>query len=133
MINKIVKEGKYKGFNYMVKHYDWTDNTKKGNADDSYSLDFQRTTDWFCGYVEIPQDHEFYELDYIDIYRDYEEIDVHGGLSFVGRFEPNGAWYIGFDCHHLYDNSMIEDEYYAERQCKYLIEQLVELDLNKEI
>lgn len=125
MINRIVKEGKYKGFNYMVKHYDWSENKKKGNVDDSYPLDFQRTTDWFCGYVEIPKYHEYYEVDYHDIFdKDGELIDVHGGLSFIGRFEPNGAWYIGFDCHHLYDNSMIEDEYYAERQCKYLIEQL---------
>ena len=128
MINKIVKKGKYKGFNYMVKHHDWTDNTKKGNVDNSYSLDYKRTTDWFCGYVEIPKDHEFYELDFIDIYRDYEEIDVHGKINFSGRFKGNVAWYIGFDCHHFYDNSMIQDEYYTERQCKYLIDQLKELE-----
>lgn len=84
--------------------------------------------------MEIPKGHEYYEVDYHDIFnKNGEFIDVHGGLTFGGRFEENGAYYIGFDCHHLYDNSMIEDEYYAERQCKYLIEQLVELDLNKEI
>lgn len=47
MINKIVKQGQYKGFNYMVKHHDWTDNTKHGNIDYSIPLSHIRTTDWY--------------------------------------------------------------------------------------
>ena len=125
-MNEIVKQGNFLGYNYLIKHYDWTDNTKHGNIDYSIPLSHIRTTDWYCGYVEIPQDHEFYELDYIDIYRDYEEIDVHGGLNFSNRFEENGAYYIGFDCHHALDNSIEQDEDYTERECKYLIDQLKE-------
>lgn len=125
MINKIVKQGQYKGFNYMVKHYDWSENTKKGNADDSYSLDFPRTTDWFCGYVEIPKGHKYYEVDYHDVFdKSGEFINVHAGLTFSGRFEENGAYYIGFDCNHALDNSIEQDEDYTERECKYLIDQL---------
>ena len=124
MINKIVKQGQYKGFNYMVKHLDWSENTKKGNIDNSYSLDYKRTTDWFCGYVEIPRGHEFYKVDYSDIY----DIEVHGGLTFSGRFRENGTYYIGFDCKHALDNSIEQDAEYVEKECRYLIDQLKEME-----
>lgn len=126
-MNEIVKEGKFLGYNYLIKHYDWTDNTRKGNIDYSIPLDHIRTTDWFCGYVEMPKGHELYEQDEMKIYHN-EDLSVHGGLTFGGRFEENGAYYIGFDCHHALDNSIEQDVDYVEEQCKDLIEQLRSLD-----
>lgn len=52
-----------------------------------------------CGYVQIPQEHEFYQ-------KHYDEIDcnipAHGGLTFSGSFK-NNDWWIGFDCAHYGD------------------------------
>ena len=124
-MNEIVKQGNFLGYNYLIKHYDWTDNTKHGNIDYSILLSHIRTTDWYCGYVEIPKGHELYERDEMEIYHN-EDLSVHGGLTFGGELDGVDGYYIGFDCHHLYDNSIEQDEYYTERQCKYLIDQLKE-------
>ena len=48
------------------------------------------------GYVYLPKDHRFYEIDYDEI-----PVNVHGGLTF-GR-NNSGYWKIGFDCGHLGD------------------------------
>ena len=122
MINKIIKENNYRGFDYFVKHLDWTDNTKKGNIDNSYSLDYKRTTDWYCGYVRIPEGHEFYGKRYQDL----PYFDVHGGLTFSGELNGIDGYLIGFDCHHLWDTSIINDENYTERHCIKLIDQLID-------
>jgi hypothetical protein len=54
-----------------------------------------------CGYVGVPKDHKYYEVDYNAI----DNIDCHGGLTFSGRFtdvDPE-LWFIGFDCAHAWD------------------------------
>ena len=52
-----------------------------------------------CGYVEIPEDHPYYDID------NYDEIpiDCHGGLTFAGDRFDDGKYYIGFDCGHAGD------------------------------
>ncbi len=84
-----------------------------------------------CGYVGLPPEHPFYELDYSQIEGtwDYEthsekpplaEIRVHGGLTFADFCTPgepiegichiaeHGAtekpWWLGFDCAHVDDD-----------------------------
>ncbi len=49
-----------------------------------------------CGYVDLPEDHKFFEKKYDDI-----DVDCHGGLTFSE--EKEGKWRIGFDCAHSFD------------------------------
>lgn len=68
------------------------------------------TCRWFCGYVRVPKDHPWYEIDYSGRHPHCCEaspeslITVHGGLTYSGRLsvEPEG-WWFGFDCAHLGD------------------------------
>lgn len=56
---------------------------------------FATWTDWYRA-QEKPED-------YCD--RLESQIDVHGGLTFAGQFNPDFAqgWWMGFDCNHLHD------------------------------
>ena len=53
-----------------------------------------------CGYVAIPNGHEYFGVDYDEI-----PIGCHGGLTYSGDDYPipDGNWYIGFDCNHYMD------------------------------
>lgn len=56
-----------------------------------------------CGYVNIPENHPWYNLSFEDIY-----VCIHGGLTFASLIKndhpilENGYW-IGFDCMHWMD------------------------------
>jgi hypothetical protein len=92
---------------------------------------------YLCGYVKIPENHPFYNLEYSDKlisecnrkisikgisyficndYYDYESpsslLEIHGGITFSqfsrDDFLPDGFWY-GFDCGHSGDISNKED------------------------
>ncbi len=54
-----------------------------------------------CGYIEVPANHPWYQL---NVFENYEEmgVDVWGGLTF-GEGNDNGMWVIGFDCSHFND------------------------------
>ena len=55
----------------------------------------------FCGYLILPEDHNYYGKDYDNI-----PIDVHGGLTYAGKNSLlNEEWCIGFDCGHFNDYS----------------------------
>ena len=55
-----------------------------------------------CGYIEIPSDHELYEMGYDEIEDKYQGLlPAHGGLTF-SDFVDNKHW-IGFDCAHYGD------------------------------
>lgn len=55
-----------------------------------------------CGYVVIPEDSEFYELSFEEMYeKAYDRIDVHGGITFIGDID--GQYCLGFDCGHVND------------------------------
>lgn len=68
-----------------------------------------------CGYVGVPKGHRLYEKNY-----DYEDFEVHGGLTFsdkcmdtsdesIGICHPEtgcankNVWWLGFDCLHFDD------------------------------
>ncbi len=64
-----------------------------------------------CGYVGVPDDHPWYDVDYDDI-EPYP--DVHGGLTYssLGQGaichvpepgEPESLFWLGFDCAHAGD------------------------------
>lgn len=55
-----------------------------------------------CGYVGVPKDNHAHGKGYDNV-----DVDVHGGLTYsdkqVPKSEPNGLWWLGFDCAHLGD------------------------------
>ena len=65
-----------------------------------------------CGYVGVFKQHPLYKKEQNEL-ENFEQISVHGGVSFCGLNEKNDAlhfrvnglkiWWIGFDCHHTYD------------------------------
>lgn len=73
-----------------------------------------------AGYVRIPQDHPFTQIEDRSIYaNELCGLEVHGGVTFFGDIliedsEEDSGLYIGFDCAHLgdaYDPELLpEDE-----------------------
>ena len=83
---------------------------------------------WGNGYVLLPPRHPFYGKHYDEL---NDDINIHGGLTFAGKFEPDlflthiknrdflggdlnrenihnfyKYWMIGFDTNHYTDNSI---------------------------
>ena len=71
---------------------------------------------WFCGYVQVPEDHPWHGTGYSGaLCGDHEGqscwehtpeaiIGVHGGLTFSGvPWEQEGGHWFGFDCAHCDD------------------------------
>lgn len=60
--------------------------------------------------------------------------DIHGSLTFGDRLqfhnEPEAIfeWAMGFDTAHYDDTSETQTHEYCEKECQYLIDQLVEID-----
>lgn len=84
-----------------------------------------------CGYVGLPEGHQFYGKDY-----DAPDVEVHGGLTFAnkctesddeaahichvpGPGEPDNVWWFGFDCAHSGDVSPSYDRQYREHYSSY--------------
>lgn len=70
----------------------------------------------WCGYVGVPPGHPYHGKGYNEI--DYEEIDIHGGLTYAAGCDddpangichipppgqPDDVWWFGFDCAHAGD------------------------------
>ena len=57
-----------------------------------------------CAYVEIPKNHPYYGVNYMDI---DDEIEVHGGLTYSssGILLLHDTWVIGWDYAHCCDYS----------------------------
>ena len=69
-----------------------------------------------CGYVGLPSNNEYYNVDYNNI-----PVDCHGGLTYsesaLALQEDKDIWWIGFDCAHCFDGYDFRklDEYYPNR------------------
>lgn len=90
----------------------------------------------WCGYVGVPSDHPAFGKDY-DSAGDFE---VHGGLTYAENHlpqrEPDGRWWLGFDCAHLGDyvphllagpprgGDTFKDLSFVEAECERLANQL---------
>lgn len=62
-----------------------------------YAIWFHDYQGYRCGYVQIPENHPFYE-------QNFTEIDLNSiGLSFSGHIKGLDGWFIGWDHHHLWD------------------------------
>lgn len=101
-----------------------------------------------CGYVELPKEHKLYGKDNMDNEEIFNEIDVHGGVTYTGeiRFKQQNytiEYVVGFDCGHWTDyvpfslpwgmnkiiaNETYKDIEYVTNECKNLAKQLKELE-----
>lgn len=105
MMYQILKREKYKDYNIYVSRV-CTENMH-----------------WFCGYVEVPEDHPFYGL-----YGELEDVlDVHGGLTYGDTAHFADGYLIGFDCAHYGDSPEVQDEAYTLSECKKLVDQLIKI------
>lgn len=102
-----------------------------------------------CGYVELPKEHKLYGKDYMDNEEIFNEIDVHGGVTYTNEIKFKQQNYtidyvVGFDCAHAGDyspyflpflgmnkriaNETYKDIEYVTNECKNLAKQLKELE-----
>ena len=90
---------------------------------------------WRCGYVETRLKLE--DEDKV------ENLSCHGGASWIGKVKDFAEMAVGFDCAHLYDNSIESDTRkvsdgevrsfnYCFEQCEKLAKQIatIETDYN---
>lgn len=101
-----------------------------------------------CGYVELPKEHKLYGKDNMDNEEIFNEIDVHGGVTYTNeiRFKQQNYtidYVVGFDCAHAGDyspfflpwgmnkiiwNDTYKDIEYVTNECKKLAKKLKELE-----
>lgn len=117
MYDEIIKKEDYRGFTFIIRKIGY-------HVPVEYKSSYLGDDYWFCGYVNIPQNHPYYHKDYHEI---YDEIDVHGGLTFSGSFNSFDGYWIGFDCNHYHDNHFVQNEDYTTSECKKLIDQLIDI------
>ena len=92
----------------------------KSYEDAKYKGEFELNDNYrrhWCGYVGVPQGHEYYGVGYMDDYYSIHDIEAytHGGITYTNKFEEWGDkfWFIGFDCSHCQDLtkwSEVQDE-----------------------
>lgn len=115
----IIASREYRGYTYIIRRLRYV------YPEEAYPTN----TEWYCGYAVIPPDDRLYEIN--ESNEILEEFNVHGGISFTGQLEEVGdAFLIGFDCNHARDDIHEQDIFYVDRECKNLIDQIIEL--NKE-
>lgn len=112
-IAKVVMDKMFGDYRIIIRHIKDTDYDE-----------FKRYDNWYCGYVAIPEDDRFYEID--ENSELLEQFTVHGGISFVGRLNDIDGFLIGFDCNHAHDNPQEQDELYVFNECKSLLRQIKE-------
>lgn len=85
-----------------------------------------------CGYVQIPEDHVLYGLDYFD-YPDFVRLYVHGGITFSGELDGMQGWYVVFDMAHFRDfdpldyKKCVRTDKECEQETNRLAEQIAKL------
>jgi hypothetical protein len=110
----LVKEYKSKGIKnlYYVKH-----------SNPEYT--------WYCGYVTVGKDHPLYDSYDVDNEWSsaYDELNVHGGITFVVRNKPNEELTIGFDQNHSGDMSsnINDDDRFVASETHSLARQLCKM------
>lgn len=134
MIDKVVRVDNYKGYMYFIKHI---------YRDKEYDNIFREmlegalmSTNWYNGYVILPDYHELVDKFYGDFEKDYD-LEVHGGITFsdylskimdLENMDLEDGYVLGFDCNHVGDNPKDCNQEYVENECKKLIDQLINLD-----
>jgi hypothetical protein len=92
----------------------WLSEPDEWEAEMCYALRHPSFGHW-CGYLGVPKGHPWWGVR-------YDELDphpeVHGGITYSEdhkpRQEPDGLWWLGFDCGHLNDYQPLAAEVYPE-------------------
>lgn len=79
MIDKLARVGTYKGYMYLIKHI--YRNEEYNNFFREMLEGVLMSTNWYNGYVILPDDHELVDKFYGDFEKDYD-LEVHGGITF---------------------------------------------------
>jgi len=91
-----------------------------------------------CGYVGLPEEHQLHNKGYDE--EGFPDLDIHGGITFADSFGEGNLWFLGFDCAHMGDQTMLggllpkkmrthetyKDMEYVTKQLKQLVDQLQE-------
>lgn len=91
---------------------------------------------YLCGYVGITKASPLYGVDYCEL---YEDVSIHGGLTYSGKMSDSDKWWFGFDCAHYGDRlplysdgtGVYRDMDYVKNEVENLVEQLIKLEENK--
>jgi hypothetical protein len=91
-----------------------------------------------CGYVGVPAEHPAFGLGYDEVQDEYENIWVHGGLTFADSCDEDGGdeaichvpfpgrpdkvWWFGFDCHHGGDKAPALDARFIAMGAAHLVD-----------
>ena len=118
--NEIIKDYTLNGFRCIIKKVGYE------HDEETLKLPYMRNNHWLCGYVEIPEEHKYHNVEYMDI---EEYIHVHGGLTYSGNLVDD-KYFLGFDCNHYEDDINIQNQEYVENQLKSLVEQLIKNNEN---
>jgi hypothetical protein len=105
-----------------------------------------------CGYVIIPENHPLYESrDSWDYWKyPIDDLEVHGDITFAGKYHAIGEYVIGFDCAHagdispyngyedilpgssklryVFKDEIYRDMEYVKGECKRLAKQIKEME-----
>lgn len=74
---------------------------------------------WGNGYVHIPLNHPWYNIDHDNI-----DCDIHGGLTFSEM--QGGEWVIGFDTAHYMDSLERWPKEAVQAEADRLLEQVIQ-------
>jgi len=102
----------------------------------------------WCGYVQVPKDSFLFKKDYNN--EIFNNVDVHGGLTYSDDLNNDNNWWFGFDTAHFGDwayfkiliwgsigkkngrymhkGDVYRDKEYCINECKSLVKQLIVLE-----
>jgi len=115
----IINESKVNGYNTVVREIIPFSGDIYGSSNG-----LNRLSKWICGYVEIPENHPWYKVDYDEL---EDKVDVHCGLTYSGDLKREDKWYLGFDCWHDGDHPEEENLEYVLKELEKLVEQVAEI------
>lgn len=84
-------------------------------------FDLSENSTWYNGYIVIPNDCKYHDMDYDDI--NYE-IDIHEGFTFSNFIE--NEYVIGFDTNHASDDERTQNVDFVLKELKNAVDQIIE-------
>lgn len=99
------------GLYAVIRRCEWSDRVKV------YAPSIH---DFCTGYVMAPEGYTPNQLA-------EENLDVHGGVTFNGKFDGEDGYWIGFDQSHYGDENISDQDGNARSECEKLAAQIVML------
>lgn len=115
MFSEIVKDEFYRGYRVLVKQIgEKTNRVKPSCLPNDYG---------YYGYVEIPKESRFYNVDVFDDLDD--EIEAYGGVNYADTLPETGNFVLGFDCNHSRDSPDVQNIEFTLKECYNLVDQII--------